>query len=80
MFGSHEIKRHEFEELSRGQPEAIIVGTGTDGAAHVAPKAQRWTAGKSLDLLIQPPCQAGVKLNEVSRQRKTVAALIQITC
>jgi hypothetical protein len=35
MFGSREIKERELEELSHGRPEVIIVGTGTDGAAHV---------------------------------------------
>jgi hypothetical protein len=30
MFGSLEIKRKELEELSQGQPEVVIVGTGTD--------------------------------------------------
>ncbi len=35
MFGSHEIKKRELEELSQGQPETIIVGTGTNGAAPI---------------------------------------------
>jgi hypothetical protein len=27
VFGSHEIKKRELEELSQGQPEIIIIGT-----------------------------------------------------
>ena len=40
MFDSHKIKKRELEGLSQGQPEIIIVGTGTNGAAHVAPEAE----------------------------------------
>ena len=54
MFGSHEIKKRELEQLSQGQPEAIIIGTGTNGAAHIAPEAQSWGRQRSLNLLVQP--------------------------
>jgi hypothetical protein len=40
MFGSHEIERQELEELSQGQPEIIIVGTGTGGVAFLTPEAE----------------------------------------
>ena len=80
MFGSHEIKKRELEELSQGQPEIIIVGTGTDGAAHIAPEAETWAKGKSLSLLVQPSYDAVTKLNELAEQKKKVAALIHITC
>jgi len=36
IFGSHKIKKRELQELSHGQPEVIVVGTGTDDVAHVA--------------------------------------------
>jgi hypothetical protein len=79
MFGSHEIKRRELEELNQGQPEVIIVGTGTDGAAHIAPEAESWAQGKNLSLLVQPSYDAVAKVNELSK-RKKIAALIHITC
>jgi hypothetical protein len=80
MFGSHEIRRQELEELSQGQPKTIIVGTGTNGAAHIAPDAESWAKEKSLSLPVQPSYDAIAKLNEVAEQKKKVAALIHITC
>jgi len=80
MFGSHKIKKQELEELSQGRPEVIIVGTGTDGAAHIAPEAESWAKGKNLGLLVQPSYDAVARLNELAEQKKKVAALIHITC
>jgi hypothetical protein len=31
MFGSHNIRKEEIEELVHGEPEVIIVGTRTEG-------------------------------------------------
>jgi hypothetical protein len=80
MFGSYKIKRQELEELSQGQPETIIVGTGTNGAARIAPEAEGWAKEKDLSLLVQPSGDAVAKLNELAEQKKRVAALIHITC
>jgi hypothetical protein len=81
MFGSHEIKQRELEDLSRGQPETIVVGTGTDSAAHVAPEAGSWAKGKNLSLLlVQLSYDAVAKVSELVEQKKRVAALIHITC
>jgi len=80
MFGSHKIKKQELEELSQSQPETIIVGTGTNGAAHIAPEAESWAKGKNPSLLVQPSYDAVARLNELAEQRKKVAALIHITC
>jgi hypothetical protein len=52
-FGSHKIRKQEVEELSQGQPEIIIVGTGTNGAAHIVPEAESWAKEKNLSLLVQ---------------------------
>lgn len=80
MFGRHKIKKQELEELSQGQPEIIIVGTGTNGAAHIAPEAESWAKGKNLSLLVQPSYDAVARLNALAEQKKNVAALIHITC
>jgi len=80
MFGSHKIKKRELEELSQGQPETIIVGTGTNGAAHIAPEVESWAKGKNLSLLVQPSYDAVTRLNELVEQKKKVAALMHITC
>jgi hypothetical protein len=80
MFGSHKIKKRELEELGQGQPEIIIVGTGTNGAACVAPEAESWAKRKNLSLVVQPSYDAIARLNELTEQKKKVAALIHITC
>ncbi len=80
MFGSHKIKKEEIEELMQGQPETIIVGTGTDSVADIAPNVESWAEGKNLNLLIQPSYDAVAMLNELTDQNKQVAALIHITC
>jgi len=80
MFGSHEVKEPELEELSRGQPEVIIADTGTDGAAHIATEAQAWAKANNVTLLVRPSHDAIVRLNELVEQKKKVAALIHITC
>ena len=80
MFGSHKIKKQELEELSQGQPEIIVIGTGTNGAARVAPEAENWVKGENLSLVVQPSYNAVTRLNELVEQKKKVAALIHITC
>ena len=79
MFGSHEIKRQDLEELSQGQPALVIVGTGTDGAAHMAPEAESWAKADNLDLLVQPSYDAVAKTNEFTEQKEKVAVLIHIS-
>jgi len=80
MFGSHTVTKKELEELSQGQPDIIIVGTGTDGAAHVAPEAAAWARESNLELAVLPSYEAVTKLNELTGQGRKVAALIHITC
>ena len=80
MFGSHRIKKKEIEELIQGQPETIIVGTGTNGAANIGPEVESWAKEKNLSLIVQPSYDAVAKLNKLTEQQKRVAALIHITC
>lgn len=80
MFGRHEIKRWELEELSHRQPEVIIVGTGTEGAAQLAREAESWAKANNLSLLVQSSYEAVGKLNELTERKEQVAGLIHITC
>jgi hypothetical protein len=80
MFGSHKINKEEIEALIQGQPESIIVGTGTNSVAKIAPDIESWAKGRNLNLLVQPSYDAVAMLNELTRQNKQVAALIHITC
>ena len=80
MFGSHNIKKEEIEELSHGEPETIVIGTGTSGKASVALELENWAQEKSLNLIVQPSHEAVARLNELIKQKRKVAALIHITC
>lgn len=80
MFGSHDIKKQEVEQLLSGKPEVIIVGIGTDGKAKLAPEVEGWAKEQNLTLIVQPSKEALAKLNELVDQKKKVAALIHITC
>ena len=80
MFGSHNIRKEEIEELAAGEPEAVIVGTGTDGKARLAADVENWAKGRNLNLVVQPSEEAIAKLSKLSGQNKKVAALIHITC
>ena len=80
MFGSHNIKKEEIEELAQGEPELIIVGTGTNGKASLAPQVEDWAKERDLSLIVQPSYEAIAKINESIEQKKKVTALIHITC
>jgi len=80
MFGSHNIKKEEIEELTQGEPETIVIGTGTDGKAYLVPDVESWAKERSLSLIVQPSHEAVAKLNKFREQERKVAALIHITC
>ncbi|HEY33505.1 MAG TPA: hypothetical protein G4O10_10435 [Dehalococcoidia bacterium] len=80
MFGSHAIKREEIEELVKSAPDALIVGTGTDGVAQLNPDADAFLKGSGVESAVVPSQEAVDKFNELSAQGKRPAALIHITC
>lgn len=80
IFGSHNIRKEELEELAQGEPESIIIGTGTSGRARLAPEVKNWAKEKNISLIVQPSHDAVAKLNELMEQGKKVAALIHTTC
>lgn len=80
MFGDHNIKKEEIEELSREGAEVAVVGIGTSSKARVAEEAASLTREAKLELLVLPSYEAVEKWNELVEQGKKVAALIHITC
>ena len=67
MFGDHNIKREEIEELFRA-------------GASVSDEAKSYTQEANLDLSVLPSRDAVEKWNQLLDQGKKVAALIHITC
>lgn len=80
MFGSHSIKQQEVEKLLEGEPEVLIVGTGTNNKARLSPGAENWAKQKKLELTVLPSYDAVTRLNELAEQKKKVAAIVHITC
>jgi hypothetical protein len=78
MFGSHDIRKEEIEQICRDRPDLVIVGTGTDGRANLSFDGEGWSKDKGIELSVSPSGEAVEKVNEI-RDRK-VAALIHITC
>ena len=79
-FGSHTIRKEEIEELVKANPEVIIVGTGTNGRAKLAPDADSLVQETKVDRAILPSQEAVEKLNQLVGEGKRVAALFHITC
>jgi hypothetical protein len=75
-FGSHNIKGEEIEKLLREKPEVVLVGTGTQGRAHLSKDVKT----KGAELMVSSSREAVGRFNELIDQGKKVAALIHITC
>ena len=80
MFGSHNIRKNEIEELAKTKPETLVVGTGTSGMAAVSGDAQAYAREAKLNLVVLPSSEAVEKLNQLIDEGKRAAALIHITC
>lgn len=80
IFGSHNIKKGEIEELGRAGAKVIIVGTGTNSRAKLSSEAKSYAEQAQLELHILPSSEAVFKFNEMVKQGKEAAALIHITC
>ncbi len=80
MFGDHNIKKEEIEELARAGAELVIVGIGTNSKAKVSEEIQNYARELNLKLFVLPTREAVEKLNELAHQGKKVGAIIHITC
>ena len=80
MFGDHNIKREEIEELFQAGAEVALVGIGTSSKALVSDEAKEYVQEANLNLSVLPSTDAVGKWNQMLDQGKKVAALIHITC
>jgi len=80
MFSSHAIRRKELERLLEGEPEVVIIGTGTSNKARLSAEAENWAKERKLKLTVLPSYEAIARLNELADQGRKVAAMIHITC
>jgi len=80
IFGSHNIKKEEIEELSRAGAKVCVIGTGTNSRAKLSKEAKSFAEQAKLELHIMPSRQATLKFNQLGETDKKAAALIHVTC
>ena len=80
IFGSHDLKKMEIEELSRAGAEEIVIGTGTNSRARLSTEATSYATQAQLQLHTLPSYEAVPKFNHLVDLGKRVAAIIHITC
>lgn len=74
---AHMLGARELEEVCRGGPEILIVGSGKDGKLELTDDARRYLTQRSIKLELLATPQAVEAYNK-SNQRK--AAMIHVTC
>jgi len=80
IFGSHNFKRHEIEELVEAGAEEIVAGTGTHDKAGLSNEAKSHVEQAQLQLHSLPSYLAVPVFNRLVDQGKTVAALVHVPC
>jgi hypothetical protein len=80
VFGSHNIRKEEIEELPRAGAEVAVIGIGTNSRARLSREAKNYAEQARLELHILPSFQAVTKYNGLLEQGKKAGALIHIIC
>ena len=75
----HNLCIEDMEPVMTGNPEVVVIGTGVRGLMRVPQETKHYVESKGAQLLIEPTRRACDIYNEVSRDRKAVAAL-HLTC
>lgn len=79
LYGSsHVLRKEEARELLKGNPEAVVIGSGQYGALKVDEEAAL-IIKESAELIVAQTPQTIKKFNELSRSKR-VNALIHVTC
>ena len=78
--GSHTITRSEIDNMVRLRPEVILVGTGIDGLAKLSGDAEAYHQQVDFKLVVLPSNRLVPRFNQLTEEKKKVAALIHITC
>lgn len=78
LYGSsHRIGPKELEEVCKGGPEVLFIGTGQSGLAELTEDGRQYLRGRAIECCALPTPQAVEAYNDCERQR---AALIHVTC
>ena len=75
----HALHIEDIELVVAEKPEVLIVGTGKYGILEVLPETKEHIKSKGIELIIEPTDKACEIYNEISKNKKAVAAL-HLTC
>lgn len=79
FFDTHSVSERELNELLRGSPEIIIIGSGQSGVLEVDPIIEKKIKEVGIQLIILETPQAIEEYNKISKTKRT-NALIHTTC
>jgi len=75
----HALHIEDIELVVAEKQEVLIVGTGNYGLLKVLPETKEYIESKGIELIVEPTEKACEIYNEVSKDKKAVAAL-HLTC
>ncbi|MCL5773656.1 MAG: MTH938/NDUFAF3 family protein [Firmicutes bacterium] len=76
---SHKLCLADIFEIIKEGPEVIVIGTGESGLMRVLTEVKENLKDKGIELVVAPTEQACKAYNDMSKSKKTIAAL-HITC
>ena len=75
----HALHIEDIELVVAEKQEVLIVGTGNYGLLEVLPETKKYIESKGIELIVEPTDKACEIYNEISKDKKAVAAL-HLTC
>ena len=70
----HALHIEDIELVVAEKQEVLIVGTGNYGLLEVLPETKEYIESKGIELIVEPTDKACEMYNEVSKDKKAVAA------
>jgi hypothetical protein len=75
----HILHIEDIGTIIKEKPEVLIVGTGKYGVMKVPVQTREYIESNGIDLIVEPTDKACEVYNQISREKKAVAAL-HLTC
>ncbi len=75
----HALHIEDIDSVVKEDPEVLIVGTGKYGILEVLPETKEYIESKGTELIVEPTDRACEMYNQISKDKKAVAAL-HLTC
>jgi|YelNatPaOPRAMG01_1025707.scaffolds.fasta_scaffold291555_2 hypothetical protein len=76
----HLVDKEEFKQLSKSNPEVILIGNGQYGDCEVSDEFVELAESKGIEVIIKETKEAVEKFNELVKNGKKVVAYMHVTC